>query len=370
VRRPPRWLKGRPSIGSEVDPAVFGPGRWSFEMRELSDAETRVLHALFVVAQVPERTREIWADVPRATYKAVRKRAFASGWVTSRYVPDPRVLGIDAVTVRLDRPYADRRTEFLRGVMDDPAATNVWASPESVLSVLFERRGSPSSLPGVAQRLARDSFVVRSTDPGHRVTPYFDFEGAWSLWASERAPIAYPRGLYGSPGPLARQGRREREALRTLLEAAPEAPMYGDGPLRLSPTFLPRTARRLVDSGAVSRRTLPRLAALPPLNGGSVDQEVFVHGRLRRSGEADRLLPAVIHEGMVRPFLAAVDDEAAFLAMLAPAPLRLRVRRRPLLEILGAHLESIITVREPVAGLFPLLDHRYGQLIDERSSQA
>ncbi len=332
-------------------------------MRSLTAAEARVIHALLVAADVPERVRERWSGVPRATFLAVRKRAFAHGWLTSRYVPDPAALGFDRVSLVLDQPFSDHLAEAVSEAREDPGTVLAWSSPETVLSVRFGR--SSSRAPSVTGG-RRHRFEIVATEPARQLPIYFDFEGAWSLWASGLALVSYPAGLVaptpdGRPrGPRTRPGR---SALEELLSGPDGASPEAGGPLRLSDTYLPRRHRALVRTGTVRRRAFPNLGEIPPgLDGGSIASFVFVHGTLRGETGIEALLSAVLRDARVRPFLLASDDRAALLGLLAPMPSRLRGIGRPLIDVLGEVLESISVVREPIATLFPLLDHRYDRL--------
>lgn len=333
-------------------------------MRSLTAAEARVIHALLVAADVPERVRERWAGVPRATFLAVRKRAFAHGWLTSRYVPDPAALGFDRVSFVLDQPYSDHLAVAVQEARNTPGTVLAWSSPETVFSVRFGRStdARPPETPG-----RRHRFEVVATEPLRQVPIYFDFEGAWSLWASGLALVSYPAGLLvPTPGgePRTSRSRLGRSALEELLSGPDGSSPDAGGPLRLSDAYLPRKHRALIRSGTVRRRAFPNLGDIPPgMDGGAIGNFVFVHGTLRKGFEGAQLLPAVLRDARVRPFLLAGDDRTALLGFLAPMPSRLRGLGRPLIEVLSEALESISVVREPIATLYPLIDHRYDRLV-------
>jgi hypothetical protein len=330
-------------------------------MRSLTPAEARVIHAQLVVAEVPERRRELWSGVPRATYLAARRRAFAHGWLESRYLPDPRALGLDRVVVTLEQPFSDRTAGIVAEVRSDPGTVLAWASPETVLSVRGEklRDGARSRDPEPGGR--RSHWTVEVEELERQFPVYFDFEAGWSVWASGLVPVTYPAGLVrgsGHPAPPRALAPADRAALGDLLLApsSPEAPSS----LRLSEVFLPRRSRRLVRSGIVRRRIFPVLSEIPALaDGAALTTVVFVHGSFSARADPTALLPAILRETRARPFLVAADRSGAILGLMAPMPARLRGAGRPLLELLSEHLESISVVREPLSTLHPIVDHRY-----------
>ncbi len=334
-------------------------------MRALSASEARVIHALLVSANVVERQREIWSGVPRATYLAARKRAFSHGWLQSRYVPDPAALGFDRITFTVDQPYSERYGEVIRSARSAPGTVVLWSSPETVLSVRFGHPGEARAA-DAPTNASRHRLVIEVTEPQKEVPVYFDFEGAWSIWASGLSLVTYPTGLV-PPRPAGRRepARRPAAALWEELLAFREPVSEGSGtPLRLSEAYLPRGLRRMVDHRLAARRIFPNLAELPALpDGSSISEIVLVHGRFRAGVERDGLLPALLREGRIRPFLLAMDEQAALLGLLAPLPSRVRSTSRSVLEVLSERLESISVVREPIATLYPLLDHRYDRLL-------
>jgi hypothetical protein len=328
-------------------------------MRSLTSSEVRVIHALLIAADVPERRREVWSGVPRATYLAVRKRAFSLGWLTRRFVPDPVATGFDSVELRLEQPFSDRLPEAIRAVRELPGLVLLWTSPETLISVRFVRHGARGDEAGPP---ARTRFEIRVDDPFRELPVYFDFEGAWSTWASGLSLVTYPTGAVAPRADGRPLTQADREGLKQLLSVDGEDPI-AEGELRLSESFLPPRHQSLVRRGVVRRRVFPNLAELPPMpDGAAINGCVFVHGTLRSGADPAQIVPQLLRDGPARPFLAAFDERSALLGLLSPRPARLRGAGRPTLDLLAERLEGISVIREPVATLHPAVDHRYGRL--------
>ncbi|MGA8274746.1 MAG: hypothetical protein WB789_05720 [Thermoplasmata archaeon] len=335
-------------------------------MRSLSPAEIRVVRTLLAGGYESEAEELRATGVPRSTFQAIRRLAFVSGWVRERYIPDPLALGFRTITFRLGQPFADRWAEALQ-MLKTRDTVVLWASSETMFAVEFSRgdvalplaagQGQPFRLGwSVSARLAPDGIPV-----------YFDYEGAWARWALGAAPKAYPKGLGGG----SRNGRKraavpDARFLSAMQELVLRPFEFGSAPpprLSFSQGRVPRRLRRLIDSGAVSRRILPDLGEIPPVAGERIREIVFVTGLLRPGRSAGALFEETTRESRGVPFLFASDQERVFIAGLAPAPRSVRDGRRGMLETLGKYVEGVEVIRGPIQALVPVIDHRYDRVI-------
>ena len=338
-------------------------------MRSLTLAEARVTGALLATVPGDEVDRAQRSGVPRTTFQTVRRRLFVAGWLYLRYLPSLAAAHARSVTIRLAQPYAERRAAIVRHWRSDPDTVVLWASPETVLCVTFDREPEDGRTPTGARAPAGIASLpvewfrrvwTMSPGPGAANLPaYFDYEGAWSRRLGADPPISYPQGLPpGGDGSVASRGRD----LSLLLRRPFEGGLSEGGVLRFSASFLSRRERRLVRDGWVTRRVLPDLAELPEFRGQRIDRVVFITGTLRDGASFPSLRAELHRECGVAPFLAAHDGGRVLLAMLSPAPASARTSR-PVLATLEASLREIEVVREPTDTLYPLIDHRYDRLV-------
>src|SRR5579859_4874551 len=106
-------------------------------MRALTEAEGRVIAVLLGERATNERDRLKQLAVPRSTYHAARRRAYAEGWLRDRYVPEPGRFGFPVVTVAVLRPFADRAAELSERWSTHPTNVLTWLSPQVAVGVFF-----------------------------------------------------------------------------------------------------------------------------------------------------------------------------------------------------------------------------------------
>lgn len=337
-------------------------------MRGLTENEGRVAGVLLSTTAESEGERIRAAGVPRTTYQAVRQRALAAGWLQLRYVPHPDLLGPTRVRLTLAQPYAEEVGRRAREAAADPRQVLLWSSPESLLSVRFEAPapGDPDEPEGSEEGFRRRWTVAADAGDG-AVPAYFDFEGAWSQGLLGRAPRSYPTGLSqgrGLPPPRLRLSSRPvREAALELLRRPGGAP-----PRPAAPGFSwfgpARIQQRLQEDGWVARRFFLDLERLPPIAGRRIERVVFVTGLPRSGGSGEELLRSLVEEAGVHPFLFARDRRRVLFATLAPLPLAPATPRPSILGLVERRLSNIEIVREPVASLHAVVDHRYDGLLE------
>jgi hypothetical protein len=342
-------------------------------MRSLTAAETRVIHTLLVVADVSDRTRKRWAGVPRSTFQSIKRRAFDKGWLTSRLVPDPLELGFPIVEIALEQPFAEHRDAAVRRIRESPSTVFAWASPDSLLSVSFTSRGHADALDSSPVLAFRRRSIIRSGAPFRDIPVYFDWEGAWSTWASGLRPVTYPVGL--APRPTDERLENElaaheghRTAIAPLLQGPTGAAVPALGGFRHGGTLLPREVRRAIQRGWVTRRVFVELGEVPSVPERLIERVVFVTGRVKDPGiSANELLSAIIRGSRARPLLLAKDSKAALIAFLSPIPEYSRsspTGQASLVDTIGGYLREIEIVREPISTLFPIVNHRYNRPLE------
>lgn len=353
-------------------------------MRELTEAEVRVLRALLAAGQENERERLRQTELPRSTYHAVRKRAYSEGWLRDRYLPDPLLYGFTHATVALARPYADKAVELARAWSAEPGAVVVWQAAASTFGVVLHRSSGEAAQAGERMRrndLASDLLLLTPSLKEPSVPVFFDYEGLFANLAGISGTTSYPRGLGGPASVGARRGASlSSEGLRRttqeLLLRPFTAPEDGRPGHLLGPVGLPRSQRRLVDQGWVERRVFPDPARIPAFQGRIADLTVFVRGEFLPGRSGAALLPILTEQCRVFPFLL-VEHQGRLLmgaqgqsAAGASETVSTIPSRRPVLPTLQEHLQSIEVVQTRAAEMTVWLDHRYDRLLAPPSGPA
>ncbi len=343
-------------------------------MRALTESEARVIAVLLAARPDRERDRLHQIGVPRSTYHAVRKRAYDEGWLRDRYIPHPVPLGRPYVTVWVARPFADRVEEFVSTVAADPGDVLLWTGTQIAVAVFFHAKPTDARRLGekvVASRLAAAPLVVTARVDSPTVPVYFDFEGLWCHLAGLEGTLAYPHGLGGSGEPDPEDGApgvtpHQTWAIGELLRRPFVAQEQGRGGHLVGPFGLPFSQRKLLMRGWVTHRTLLDPARLPPFQGKSADQIVFVSGTPRAGARPEVLFATLTRESRVFPFLFAVDADRWLLGALGgsnPASPEARGGRRPVLPTVREYLEGIEIAQEAASGFVSPVDHRYDRLV-------
>ena len=193
---------------------------------------------------------------------------------------------------------------------------------------------------------------------------YFDFEGVWARLVGRPGVLEYPHSLPS----LADAGEDARplnaaEAGRLAAFMKPAQPRgTGPSPFRASPFFLGRAQRRLLETGLAERRTFLDPARVPPFRERGVERLAFVYGELN-AGASPAALFRRLAAMKVLPFLFATDGRRVLFATLSVAPPVGQSEGRPaILANLERYLHSIEILRERVAELVVVIDHRYDRL--------
>ena len=340
-------------------------------MRELTDAEARVLGILLGSRGEPERERLRDSGLARSTYHSIRQRAYRERWVVDRYIPHPGLLGAPWVQFALGNPFAERLPEVVARWGGEGGLSVLWQGGATVFAVLFHP--SPGAAESAVRRMGSPDLMASARflslpATADSVPIYFDFEGLWGHLAHLPGSNHYPRSIL-PPG----EERRPRELSPSQIRSAAEilarpfrAESEGRPAHRVGPLGLPRSQRRLMAQGAVGLRTILGPGPLPPYQGRRADLLVFVRGEVKSEGSASALLPTLLDQCRVYPFLWAVGPTEVWMGALghsqgAPGPPE--PARRPVLATLGEELQGIEVTREPLSGLRRLVDHRYDRLV-------
>ena len=350
--------------------------------RSLTDAEARVIGVLLAGTPGLERERLRVAAVPRSTFHAARRRAYAEEWVIDRYVPDPPYLGRPRATFLLLRPYADHLAHASETLASNSDNVLLWTSGQLVLGVyLHSSAGSARALADTVResQSASWSFHVDAELDGPAVPVYFDYEGLWSHLVGLPGTAGYPRGLGGTPRPvgddLAGKPSATGWAASGLIRRPFEAALQGKGGHLVGPFGLPWAQQKLLRAGHIAHRVFLHPGRSPPYQGRGADQVVFVTGSLVPGARPENLFSRLTRESRVFPFLYAADREHVLLGALGRPPGIAgsdveREERAPVLPILGESLRGIEIVQDVAANVSAPVDHRYDRLLESTSRLA
>ncbi|MFZ3356011.1 MAG: hypothetical protein WA549_04545, partial [Thermoplasmata archaeon] len=315
-------------------------------MRSLTEAEARVICVQLAGVPGPERRSVRDAGVPRTTYQTIRHRAFAKGWLRERYIPHPNLFDTARIRFIAAQPYAERWNDSVRALRLLDGLVVLWASPETLFGVVFERLSSRGWENIRSADPFRRYWTVAPENRGDGILAYFDYEGAWSRWTLDREPIAYPQAFQNLVLPASPISRTDWKAVRGLLIRPFNPGPSQSGPMMFSSSRLSRHERRLLAEGWVSHRVLPDFSEIPPLRGYRPDRVVFITALVRSGRSPQDLFVNLARRARVAPFLYVYDKERVLLLALSPAPLRIAQSRVSVVDVLQEHLEKIEVVRE------------------------
>ncbi|HYK93326.1 MAG TPA: hypothetical protein VEY07_04700 [Thermoplasmata archaeon] len=314
-------------------------------------------------------------SLPRRTRQTAARRVEGWNWFEDRWVPSPRLLGDAALTFSVFAPYADRIVDARSRWAASPEAVVVWAMDGALFGVFATR--SPAAAEGLRSRLEDAELGVPRfhltalTEPS-AVPAWFDFAGAWARVGGLALPSRYPQALASRTSPAGDDaGRRptpgENAALVQLIARSQTGSAEG------GPSVAPAMEERLVRRGWVSPRTFlnpwevgARVEGFPP-------QLALLHGRIRREEAGRAVFTPPVIVGPIRPFLLARNETEVLVGTLSRAgPGRTPSRSSPggsVLRLLGDYLEQIQVIREPVASIRAVVNHRYSAFTDLLASE-
>lgn len=338
-------------------------------LRALHQAEARVTQALLA----GELATEVSSGLARRTRQTVLRRLEGWGWFADRLVPHPACLDAHQLAFIVARPFAERATalesrwaksrETVVAWRVDGAVFGVFAASEPELDDPVGPRMVPPSEGRVD--LAMTTALLPSELP-----VYFDFEAAWVRIAPLEGVRAYPQGFAGPAGdlPPAVHVPDARERAHRYLSSivargiADTVPTALDAAVR-DPRDEVQTSRLLRDGWVHRRRFLDPSAVARTLTTFP-RQVVLVWGRPSEGAADPDLFPALMSEAQVAPFLLAIAPDAVLAGFLADAVGRSGEPRRGVLGVLRRFLRHIEAARMPLESLRPVVQHRYGAMID------
>ena len=345
-------------------------------MRALTEAEARLIRALLASPGDSERELLEETKLPRSTYHAVRKRAYDEGWLRVRFIPHPACFELPLATFAIAHPFAESAVSLMERWSQPESNVVLWGGTGLVFAVYLHRtreeaRRLGASLVDEAMR-PRSFFLTTETGTG-TLPIYFDFEGIWSHLADIPGSSQYPRSLSppfppGSHAPAGAPSPGLRRAARNLVLRPIVADHEGRPGHFLGLLGLTRPEHRLLDDGWVLRRVLPDFSLLPPYLDRKVDQFVFIRGELLEGQNTTRLLQALTEKCRVYPFLLAQDGTRVLVGAVGrsgPAPAAGNGDRPSVIGTLQQFLRRIEVDSEWVAGLPPVVDHRYDRVLGE-----
>ena len=318
-------------------------------------------------------------NVPRSTYHAARRRAYAERWLKDRYVPDPARFGYPRLTFCLARPFADRTSTLATKWDQEKGNVLTWSTSQFAFGVFFH--DSEEASMRWAERATKDlsswALTVRTDTRQPSVPVYFDFEGAWANLTELGGALTYPQGVGGSPASPAEGGMRslrESWAAGELLRRPFDAEAAGRPGHLIGPWGLPWSQQSLLRKGWVRHRVILDPHNLPPYRGRRPGLFVFITGHLRTGVRPEALFTSLTRACHVYPFLFAVQDEVALVGAVggsreteAAAPPG-RSERRPVMATLSELIEGIEVLQDSIDQVVVTTDHRYDRLVPEGRS--
>jgi hypothetical protein len=314
--------------------------------------------------------------LPRRTRQTVFQRIYSREWVVDRIIPHPGLFDRAWVTIAVVQPYAERVAACLRGWRAEPGLAHLWASEETILGVFFSSGSAEKNrLEQVCRELGsgRAGFVL-SIDTRERVIPvYFDFEAAWSRIVRIAGTVRYPRSLprtvldYGSTASPA-LSVRDRERLVEVLGRSSMVRQFGPFQAVSDALSTSLTVRRLIGKGWAEPRSFLDPLTITGAVSGLPERVAFTHGLLLSGATPQSLFRELVERARISPFLFATDGIQAFFAVLSKSGGigsggHGENDRTQVSEVLRNHLQNIAAIREPLADLHAIVNHRYERIV-------
>lgn len=348
-------------------------------MRALTDAEARLIRALLAAPGDSEREYLEETKLPRSTYHAVRRRVYDEGWLRIRFAPHPACFELPFVTIAVAHPFADSSVPLMERWSRPESNVVMWGGTGLVFAVYLhhtreEARRLSSGLVDDAMR-PRSFFLSTGTD-ADSLPVYFDFEGVWSHLAGIPGSSRYPRPLSppfppGSHVPTGPPSPGLLRSARNLILRPIVADHEGRAGHFLGLLGLTRPEHRLLADGWIFRRVLPDFGVLPPYQDRRADQIVLIRGEMLEGQGSGDLLKALTERCRVYPFLLARDETSVVVGTVGqsgPTPVAGGSDRPSVLATLQEFLHRIEVDSEWVAGLTPVVDHRYDRVLADSST--
>ena len=297
--------------------------------------------------------------IPTSTFYATRRKIYDAGWVMDRYIPHPWAIGVSAIDLVLVSPGPAERTRLEREWASSPANVVLWSGLNSMFGVFFRSSGDAPDIEGAR--------CVSVTAGSGSIPVYFDYSRSWSRFVRMENGTGYPRSLGDQTA------RSERTSVAALTELIGGDQEGATAPSRThrwhSPSGLARSHQRLLERGLVRSQTILNVDTLPPFEGRSLGEIVFLTGRIRGGVDSAGVLSTLSNECHVSPFLLA--DAGADLVIVALGQVgaggegRTRVSRAAgnVTATLDSVLKDLRMTIERTDSIRKVVDHRYDRLL-------
>lgn len=350
-------------------------------MRMLTEAEAKVLALLLANTARDERERLRQSGLPRSTYHAARRRAYAEGWLEDRYLPSPSLFGYPECTVLVARPFADGAQKLAERWSADPGCVVNWGSSQLAFGTFFHR--TPAARQAALRNLQDPDLAssVQAWNPRleqEGLPVFFDFEGVWGHVSAATGTRAYPRGFPPTPPELREPDEdpwnpRSRWAAHELLDRPFVAEREGRAGHLVGPLGLPFAMRKLLAGGWVLHRVFALPSAIPPFRGRGLERVVLIRGTLRNGVTPGNLFVTLTRSCRVFPFLYLAEGGRLLLGALGGAngagASPTEPERRPVMATLREALEGIEILEETTSNLALHVNHRYDRLRPPESAR-
>lgn len=333
-------------------------------MHELTASEAATILSILSKDRGTENSEIDPSGIPTSTFYATRRKIYAAGWLSDRYVPHPWAIGIRAIDCVLLRPGpAERiRVEWELG----SSAENVvlWSGLNVLFGIFFRQDGKVREI--------ENGTTVTITAESGSIPVYFDYSRSWSRFIQVERETGYPRSFRGV---LPRTERAVPPAVPGLIlqdqnGGGPSSPAHRWH----SSSGLSRIEQRLLERGVVCSRTFLNPDATPPFDDRALGEIVFLTGELREGVSSADVLSGLDGQCHVSPIFLADDGTKVLILALgqvgARASIRTKVSRAagPVAATLDSLLKGLQMTVEHIDSLRKLVDHRYDRLFSRPPS--
>lgn len=346
-------------------PDDLPPGK--HQRRALTRLQATVMDSILSGQPGSERLRIRLAGIAPRTYQAARQRALESEWVAERLVPDPTLFGHSRISFVLAQPNPADFDAIIARWKHLERPILLWRTSKLLFGV-FSGADQDRATP-IAQEVATPgryarAFLLEANLKAPTLPIYFDFEGEWARVAGIPGTSFYPRHFPRHPRGSARSRAGITPRWKETVVGLSAVPALEE-PSPLLSGVVSRMGRRAslaraLRNGWMDRRAFLNPSTVPPYEDWTLNQVVFVHGRLREGRRPETLLRTLFVSCAVHPFLFATSAGDVLFASLSPAPTgELQSKRSVSVSgTLARFLERVEVERMPAEELETIVEHR------------
>lgn len=354
-------------------------------LRQLTNVEAQVIQALLESSPDSEQNIIKRTQLARSTFQYARRRCYSKGWIYDRYIPSVPILGKIKITVGMIWPSSGNMGKYLDALKHDTACILAWHTYNMIFYVLFseEYPAAEELCSGQETASVERHIVVPCQSTASSVPVFFDMSGSISKVFALKRPATYPVTIFED---LSDADHPVRTTMGNAGQSLYELMALGQANqkkwvLRSAPPFplsLPKSFVKLIEENKVYWRVFPDLRSLPGFGGRTITDVIFAHGKLREMTSGPRLLEELVSAFDVFPFLLGLDIQSirgdAILAFLGVkgglGDGTSREKGKNVQAFLQERMDDISIVREPMAAVEVTVDHRYQELVKDRSTAA